>query len=56
MGKMKSNKFDSLNWRDEDFLDEYLDDDYHFEQYKKKLKRRKDTGYNDSHEDFVDEY
>ena len=53
MGKMKNFHFGNKSFKD--YEDDFLDDDYHYNKWKKKQKKKK-TNLTDDHEDFVDEY
>jgi len=52
MGKIKNKHFGNVDWRD-DFADDYLDDGYHYEKWKRKQKRKKQEGYLDD-SDMID--
>jgi len=53
MGKIKNFHFGNRSFKD--YEDDFLDDDYHYQKWKKKNKKKK-TNLADDHEDFVDEY
>jgi len=53
MGKIKNFHFGNRSFKD--YEDDFLDDDYHYNKWKKKQKKKK-TNLTDDHEDFVDEY
>jgi len=50
---MKNFHFGNKSFKD--YEDDFLDDDYHYNKWKKKQKKKK-TNLTDDHEDFVDEY
>ena len=50
---MKNFHFGNMSFKD--YEDDFLDDDYHYQKWKKKNKKKK-TNLADDHEDFVDEY
>ena len=54
MGKLKDHKYGNQPL-DAGWDDDYLDDEYQYEKWKRKNKKKK-TNLADDHEDFVDEY
>jgi len=57
MSKMKNHKFKNLPYNPED-LDDFLDDDYHYQKWKKKKKKRRqeqEGEYGDEWVDGIDE-
>lgn len=54
MGKLKDHKYGNQPL-DAGWDDDYLDDGYQYEKWKRKNKKKK-TNLADDHEDFVDEY
>ena len=47
MGKLKNNKLGNLPLDANYWQDEYLDDDYHFNKWKRNKKRKNQEGYYD---------
>ena len=51
MGKLKNKHFGNLDWRD-DNADDYLDDAFHYEKWKRKQKRKKASGHDDDSNEY----
>ena len=41
MGKLRQQKLDPRKFMTEDDIDDFLDDEYHYQQYQKRNKRKK---------------
>jgi hypothetical protein len=41
MGKLRQQKLDPKKFLTDDDIDDFLDDEYHYRQYQKKIKRKK---------------
>lgn len=51
MGKLKNKTINNIDWRDDGFED-FLDDEYQVQQWKKKQKRKKQEGHTDDSNEY----